>query len=182
MSYLAATKFGDCSQCGATQTPVIKVAKSLYCVSCHKNNKTKVQIEKAQAKQKVQRSLSSLKSISENKELVENKTELNKWFEYVGTVIKANPNCWNCGEWIPDKYYRHASAHIFPKALFPSVATHPINFLILGAGCGCHHEFDSSIEKACKMQVWKKSVSRFKEFEDKITETHKYLDNFKSKI
>lgn len=81
MSYLAATKFGDCSQCGATQTPVIKVAKSLYCVSCHKNNKTKVQIDKAQAKQKVQRSLSSLKGTDENKELVEkeqSKSELMK--------------------------------------------------------------------------------------------------------
>lgn len=81
MSYLAATKFGDCSQCDATQTAVIKVGKNLYCVYCHKNNKTKVQIEKAQAKQKIQSSLSKLAKTEGNKEMVgkeQSKSELMK--------------------------------------------------------------------------------------------------------
>lgn len=104
------------------------------------------------------------------------------WFDYVATIIKPSPYCWNCGEFISENYYRHASAHIFPKAIFESVATHPFNFLVLGAGCGCHNEFDSNIENAAKMQVWAKAVERFKMFEAQIKEKHKYLELFKSKI
>ena len=107
---------------------------------------------------------------------------LSKWFEYVATVIRANPYCMNCGEWIAPNYYRHASAHILPKSLFPSVATHPMNFLVLGAGCGCHAEFDHSIDKASAMRVWPLAVERFKRFEHLVLEKHKYLDLFKSKI
>jgi len=135
-------------------------------------------VQKAMDKNKVKRDFSKLKGLPENKDLV----ALKKWFDYVATVIKADPHCWNCGEFIPEQYYRHASAHIFPKSIFISVATHPFNFLVLGAGCGCHSEFDSSIDNACKMIVWNKAVIRFNSFEKLITETHKYLDLFKSRI
>lgn len=128
------------------------------------------------------------------KKIVESDSELEKWFEYVATIIRKNPYCWNCGQYIPDmvtkdghlvptnKFYRAASAHIFPKAHFNSVKLHPLNFLILGAGCGCHDEFDSSIEKASKMKVWNIAIVRFKSFESQITEGHKYLQLFKDKI
>lgn len=113
---------------------------------------------------------------------VKEKSELDKWFDMVGEVIKKNPHCWNCGEFIPEKYYRHASAHIFAKSIFPSIATHPNNFLILSANCGCHHDFDSSLENAQAMQIWDKAVERFKTFEHLITEKHKYLSSFKELV
>ncbi len=139
-------------------------------------------VQRAMDKQKGIKDFSKLKSLPENKAAIISKTELDKWFDYVATVIKSDPHCWNCGEFIPEQYYRHASAHIFPKAHFESIKTHPLNFLILGAGCGCHHDFDDSVDKACKMTVWKLAVTRYNSFKDKITETHKYHDLFKSKI
>ena len=175
-------KFGNCCQCPATNTAVVKVKKDTYCLSCHKNNKGKEQIQRSKERDALRGIGAVLKSLPQNKELVQNKTELDRWFVYVATVIKSNPHCWGCGEFIPEQYYRHASAHIFPKSLFPSIATHPLNFLVLSAGCGCHSEFDSSIEKAANMRVWGMAVDRFKKFESQITETHKYLDLFKSKI
>lgn len=110
------------------------------------------------------------------------KTELDKWFAEIATFIKVDPFCDNCGEPIPEKYYKHASAHILPKSIFISVMTHPLNWLKLGATCGCHHEFDSSVESASKMKIFGKAVERFKTFEHLITEKHKHLDLFKSKI
>jgi len=181
MGYIATSKFGDCSRCPATNTACKKRGKDLICLNCC----NKEDAEKQQGKAKIRDVFRSLKTIPENKELVQAKisnNDLGRWFEYVATIIKAKPHCWNCGEFIPEQFYRHASAHIFPKAHFDSVKTHPLNFLILGAGCGCHAEFDSSIDKACKMQVWPTAILRFTAFESKITETHKYLDLFKSKF
>lgn len=121
--------------------------------------------------------------------------ELEKWFDYIATLIKAHPYCRNCDTPIPIDYYaaqndktmvrrllRSSSAHIFPKSLFPSVATHPLNHLIIGAGCGCHPTFDHSLDKACEMRIWPLAVERFRKFEHEIKETHKYLDLFKSKM
>lgn len=107
--------------------------------------------------------------------------EQEKWFTMVAGEIAKNPHCWNCGEFIPEQYYRAASGHIFPKRKdygFPSVATHPMNFLILGPGCGCHSKFDRSINDASKMKVWPIAVVRFNTFADQITERHKYLSLF----
>ncbi len=179
---LPKSKWGNCSQCSATNTAVVKVKKDLFCLFCHNNNKSKQQLQRSKDRDTLRGIGAALKSLPQNKELVQNKTELDRWFAYVATIIKANPHCWNCGEFIPEQYYRHASAHIFPKAHFLSVSVNPLNFLVLGAGCGCHSKFDSSIDKAANMKVWGMAVNRFKSFENNITETHKYLDLFKSKI
>jgi 5-methylcytosine-specific restriction endonuclease McrA len=53
MSYLPQSKFGKCSQCGTSNTNVVKVKKDLFCIPCHQSNKTKVQIQKASTRQKV---------------------------------------------------------------------------------------------------------------------------------
>lgn len=103
----------------------------------------------------------------------------NKWYAEIAKEIEKKPNCWNCNAYIPKEYYRAATAHIFPKSLFPSVATHPLNYLVLGGGCGCHSEFDRSVEKASKMGIWPTACARFMKFEDLITENHKYYDLFK---
>lgn len=109
------------------------------------------------------------------------KSDLEKWFDYVATVIRAKPYCQNCGEFIPPQYYRHASAHILPKKIFPSISTNPLNFIILAANCGCHQEYDRSVEDAAKMPIFKLAVQRFRQFEHLITEKHKQLDLFKDK-
>ena len=100
----------------------------------------------------------------------------NKWFKEQEKEVEKHPYCSECGKWIPPKFYRHAIAHIFPKAIFPSVATHPLNYLILAAGC-CHdktHRLDTFSQMIC----FKEAVERFKQFENQITEKHKYKDLF----
>lgn len=67
-------------------------------------------------------------------------SELDKWFLKIAKEIAKKPYCLNCGEYIQEKYYRHATAHLLPKKTFISVATHPLNYVIVGAGCGCHNE------------------------------------------
>ena len=106
------------------------------------------------------------------------------WFAKIAAEIRQHPYCWECNAWIAPEYYRHASAHIFAKNEnfgFPSVATHPKNYLILGASCGCHDK-THRLDTFCKMGIWKEAVDRFKEFEGCITEKHKYLNQFKGLV
>lgn len=97
--------------------------------------------------------------------------ELGEWFEMVAEQIRKHPYCWNCHEFIPPSFYRAASAHILPKRKtygFPSVATHPMNFIILGAGCGCHAKYDRSWDDAEQMPVFRVVKKRFKYFVDSL--------------
>ncbi len=66
---LPKTKWGNCSQCTATKTAVVKVGKELFCLFCHSNNKTIKQVEKSKDRDKLRRIGSSLKSLPQNKEL-----------------------------------------------------------------------------------------------------------------
>lgn len=106
--------------------------------------------------------------------------ELAKWFKEKEELVAANPFCSECGEFIPPFRYRHAVAHIFPKALFPSVASAEWNFLILAAGC-CHDK-SHTIQSFKKMKVWPEAVRRYNTFKDQITETHKYKTLFENAV
>ena len=55
MSILPKTKFGNCAnpECGAKDTEVVKVGKETYCVFCRQNQKAKVQVEKANLRNRV---------------------------------------------------------------------------------------------------------------------------------
>lgn len=92
-------------------------------------------------------------------------TELELWFRSAALELSKHPYCEECGAYIPQEFYRAATAHILPKKKeygFPSVATHPLNKLFLGAGCGCHnksHRWDTF----SKMKVWEKAVANFLE-------------------
>lgn len=61
--------------------------------------------------------------------------------------------CMECNTPISRLFARHATAHLLPKKLFDSIKTNDLNYLILGAGCGCHnktHRLDTFV----KMKVW----------------------------
>lgn len=94
------------------------------------------------------------------------KLELDVWFDnirkkYWGESGGCYP-CMECGAAIGVSYSRHATAHLLPKKLFKSVATHELNYLILGAGCGCHALTDR-VDKFSKMKVWPEAARRIKE-------------------
>lgn len=109
-------------------------------------------------------------------------TEQEKWYRVI--MENETPRCWETGEWIgkPDKqkliddhpewddaeveaafkkaqFGWHGSiAHVLPKSDYPSVATHPQNYMILKMWGGTHGQYDASWEKAAQMKVWPQAV------------------------
>lgn len=93
---------------------------------------------------------------------IEGKEEsLNQWFERIAQkhLVNGYAICQECGSLIPAEYMRHATAHLLPKKLFKSIATNELNYLILGAGCGCH-EKSHRIDKFVQMKVWPEAARR----------------------
>lgn len=167
------SKWGDCTQCGHKDTDCVKQGKVLICLNCNRNNKAKAQLQK----QKVRNQVRSLKNTEQN---LQNKSEsdLAVFFRNAEAEVAKHPYCMECGCWIPKYYYHSAVAHIFMKSIFKSVAAHPMNYLILSAGCGCHDKTHTLSEFA-KMKVFPAAVERFKQFEIQIMERHKYLNEFR---
>lgn len=93
------------------------------------------------------------------------KLALDKWFDDIrikhwGT-LGGYYHCMECGSFISYEYARHATAHLLPKKQFKSVACHPLNYLILGAGCGCHALTDR-VDKFVNMKIWPEAAKRIK--------------------
>ena len=63
------------------------------------------------------------------------------------------PLCMECGTKIPRLFARHATAHLLPKKLFKSVETNDLNYLLLGATCGCHNK-THTLSTFLRMKVW----------------------------
>ena len=104
-------------------------------------------------------------------------SELEKWFADIAQKLKIKNTCWECKKTIPEKYFRAATAHILPKAIFTSVATHPLNFVICCAGNGCHRKTEILTEIP-KMKIYPIIRERFLAMLPMVKEKHKYLNNF----
>jgi hypothetical protein len=71
----------------------------------------------------------------------------------------CEPHCKNKTNKDNDTYFRWSICHIVPKALIPSVAYHPLNFIEL---CQQHHqEFDNTFDRAAKMGCFINAKRRF---------------------
>lgn len=55
MSYLPATKWGVCSNCGGDEQEVVKVKKDLFCLPCRNTQKALEQIEKSKRRESAKR-------------------------------------------------------------------------------------------------------------------------------
>jgi len=157
MGIIPQTKIGDCCLCNATNTMVVKRQKDLYCLSCKRKIDTKKQVQKANERFKVRSLANTQNSISPEQ------VSLEKWFEKIKQKHSSGLGavCMECGAYIPQQYMRHATAHLLPKKNFLSVATHELNYLILGAGCGCHVRTDR-LDLFVKMKVWPEAARRIK--------------------
>ena len=162
MNILPKYKTGNCSQCGDTDVPCTKVGKYLYCThKCHKNNKAKQQVEKANERNKV-RSLVPRYDEDQQKE-IKGTMELNRWF--IERRKEMTGKCHHCGGKScksDDKFFKFSICHILPKAYFPSVATHPLNFVEL---CfwdkNCHGNMDNKMLDLTEMACWDEIVTKF---------------------
>lgn len=101
--------------------------------------------------------------------------EIQRWFldrrdEMVGYCANCGkPSCKN-----DDKYYKHSIAHILPKAYFPSVATHPSNWIELCFwGNSCHTNMDNKTLDLSEMACWDVIVKRFQEIYPSISKNER---------
>ncbi len=96
------------------------------------------------------------------------KQSLSAWFD-MQIMLCANKECENCGTKIIQPS-RTNIAHILPKSIFKSVATHLNNRWF--ACWQCHSDFDNHpIEKVIHMLVVKKLQKRLQGFYQEISKT-----------
>lgn len=156
---------------------IIKKKKQLNC-GCYdypfSRNRCKTHATIEDTQQRIKKAMSN-----QNQQHINAATygeELEEWYKARAFDISHHPYCMETGEFIPKKYYRHATAHILPKSIFPSVATHPNNFLILSASSGAHSKFDNG--GASEMKVFEEAKRRFNTFKHLVKEKHKLLNIF----
>lgn len=98
------------------------------------------------------------------KELLNEKL-LRQWYEE--QFQQRTEFCENCRKvrlTDPQELWRQKAmvAHILPKKLFPSVATHPLNRWF--GDLQCHTDFDRGWGHAMQMPVWDLCVERYTQF------------------
>lgn len=108
-------------------------------------------------------------------------TELQKW--YKARQKELIGQCCRCGDRYNHRDLKQAisaTAHILPKRIFESVATHPDNWVELGAYCGCHNWFDNyaNWEEILKSNIGALIIKKFAKIWLNIStkERHKVSD------
>lgn len=93
----------------------------------------------------------------------DNKQNLEQWF--LDGDKQATGKCRHCGGRTckgDPLFYKHSQAHILPKRLFPSVATHPLNRVEL---CfwenNCHGNFDNGTLDLMDMNCFDEIIEKF---------------------
>lgn len=106
-------------------------------------------------------------SEKKKKEMAENKdgdAALDKFFEEARKTLTGTCQC-GCGaksQKNDDLYYRFSICHIFPKAIFKSIATHPLNRVERAFFGGCHTNMDEGgLDRWPGMADWNDIKERF---------------------
>ncbi len=110
----------------------------------------------------------------------EGDSEMDRFFELMRKEMTGK--CLFCGgktEKNNDKYYKFSIAHLFPKkpSMFPSIATHPLNWLELCYfGNSCHSNFDNgklSFELLKDSKEWDVIVDKFNQLAPLLTDAER---------
>lgn len=123
------------------------------------------------AQEAAEKMLSS--NIKDMEGLVKGGTDLDRWFEERRAEMTGF--CKHCGQIScrdDDKYFKFSIAHVLPKRLFKSVATHPKNWIELCFWSpSCHTNFDNFtldiIDLNCFDEVIEKFVAMFTDIDKK---------------
>lgn len=87
-----------------------------------------------------------------------------KWFKARRREMTGVCQC-GCGEKSQkndEMYFRHSAAHIFPKAVFPSVMYHSMNWVERRFWMGCHTNMDEGgLDKWPNMADWEDIKEKF---------------------
>lgn len=100
----------------------------------------------------------------EKKERGSEPTDKEKWFRARRKELTGTCQC-GCGRKsskFDDLNFRSSCCHIFPQALFPSVALHPLNCVERNFWDGCHTNMDNkSMDLWPQMADWEDIKERF---------------------
>lgn len=168
-------KYGICIDCSKNEDfeskrKEMKVIAS-RCLYHYKAFRAKVCAKRKEMKGNT--SIKKINRFSNETKRKEMKPVLNLVSWYRARMSECLGICAECGERIPIAFRHHSIAHVLPKSPnsgFPSVATHEENFIELGAGCGCHHKYDSNWLSASKMKIFPLAKEKFKLMEPFIAE------------
>lgn len=98
---------------------------------------------------------------------------LDRWFRERRKEMTGKCQC-GCGKWsskYDDKYFKHSCSHVFPKSKFPSIATHPHNFVERAFWGGCHTNMDEqSMDKWVYFADWENIKEIFHELAPLLTD------------
>lgn len=147
-----------CDDCKGKETEGVKVGKVFRCILSHRKEKAKQYTAKAREKTIV-RSIYK----TQDRQIAKDYTELDIWFKERRKEMTGR--CKHCGGHSckhDDKYFKHSIAHILPKAYFPSVATHPDNWIEL---CfwnkSCHTQMDNKMLDLIDMNCFDEIITKF---------------------
>lgn len=94
---------------------------------------------------------------------VKGSAELNRWFEERHKEMTGL--CWHCqcrSSKYSKTYWKFSIAHILPKKIFNSVATHPLNWIELCFfGNSCHTNFDQFMLDIMDLNCFDLVIKRF---------------------
>jgi hypothetical protein len=109
--------------------------------------------------------------------------KLDEWFEAIRKKLVGVCQC-GCGQPSQkkdDTFYRASICHIFPKAYFKSVATHPLNYVELAFFGGCHTTFDlMGVERWVNMACFDDIKAKVLEMEPYLTPEEKSRKFYKN--
>lgn len=171
MGLIATSKIADCDRCFAKNTPCRKRAKTYLCLSCCRQDDVSKQLKRQKEKVAVRSLNQYQKQIGS---VPKGSAELNRFFENVHRQMTGR--CRHCnGKTQKDKpNYKNSVAHILPKAYFPSVATHPENWVELCFyGESCHTNFDNKMLDLMDMNCFDEIVTKFVKIYPSIAENEK---------
>lgn len=107
-----------------------------------------------------------------------------QWFKARRKQLTGTCQC-GCGQPSQkrdDTFFRGSICHIFPKASFPSVMYHPLNWVERAMFGGCHHNMDNQgLDKWPLMADWDDIKERFHELAPLLTDEEK-ATKFYSKL
>ncbi len=152
-------KVGQCSDClpASPEKPLIAGRCSMH------YGIYRTQIQRSKRKKDPKRDRVSVIP----KPIDESKLKLELYFKTC--ALQMTGVCYNCGGQTTKGdpiYERYSIAHLFAKALFPSIAAHPFNNAELcHFGNSCHANFDNNGYEYAKEKMpklWELIVKRFK--------------------
>ena len=179
--------------CGCSKWPTLGYeGYNMDCRPDLKEEKIKKQAERQKARNAVTRTQSKLRQLYKTDDAVREGSkkvdELERWFKGVRRKLTGKCQC-GCGKPSSkhdDKYFKHSCSHVFPKSKFPSIATHPRNFVERAFWGGCHTNMDEqSMDKWVNFADWENIKEIFHEVAPLLTDeerTTKFYAHFEKLI